>query len=146
MAVIDTATGELTGRLSTLLPGQQHAGTYPNALAQTPDGASLFVADASLDAVAVFERGSAGWAPSQRPMGFIPTEWYPTALAVREGELFVASGKGQGTGPNPGPVPPDSPDRTYAEAREKHPYIATLIRGSIARVNHFGSGAAARGD
>ena len=84
VAVIDTATGQLTGRLSTLLPGQTHAGTYPNALAQTPDGARLFVADASLDAVAVFKRGAAGWAPSQQPMGFIPTEWYPTALAVRE--------------------------------------------------------------
>ncbi len=135
VAVIDTATGQLTGRLSTLLPGQQHAGTYPNALAQSPDGARLFVADASLDAVAVFKRGVAGWALSQQSMGFIPTEWYPTALAVREGELFVAAGKGQGTGPNPGPLPPDSPDRTYGEAREKHPYIVSLIRGSIARLN-----------
>jgi len=135
VAVIDTATGQLTGRLSTLLPGQQHAGTYPNALAQSPDGVRLFVADASLDAVAVFQRGIAGWAPTQQPMGFIPTEWYPTALAVREGELFVASGKGQGTGPNPGPLPSDSPDRTYGEAREKHPYIVSLIRGSIARLN-----------
>ena len=135
VAVIDTATGQLTGRLSTLLPGQQHAGTYPNALAQSPDGARLFVADASLDAVAVFKRGVAGWALSQQPMGFIPTEWYPTALAVREGELLVAAGKGQGTGPNPGPLPPDSPDRTYGEAREKHPYIVSLIRGSIARLN-----------
>jgi len=135
VAVIDRATGQLTGRLSTLLPGQQHAGTYPNALAQSPDGARLFVADASLDAVAVFKRGVAGWALSQQPMGFIPTEWYPTALAVREGELLVAAGKGQGTGPNPGPLPPDSPDRTYGEAREKHPYIVSLIRGSIARLN-----------
>jgi len=135
VAVIDTATGQLATRLSTLLPGQQHAGTYPNALAQSPDGAGLFVADASLDAVAVFKKDAAGWAPSQRPMGFIPTEWYPTALAVREGELFVVSGKGQGTGPNPGPLLPDSPDRTYGEAREKHPYIVTLIRGSIARLN-----------
>lgn len=134
VAVIDTATGQLAARLSTLLPRQQHAGTYPNALAQSSDGARLFVADASLDAVAVFKRDGAGWAHSQQPMGFIPTEWYPTALAVREGELLVASGKGQGTGPNPGPLPPDSPDRTYGEAREKHPYIATLIRGSVARL------------
>ena len=104
VAVIDTATGQLTGRLSTLLPGQQHAGTYPNALAQSPDGARLFVADASLDAVAVFKRGVAGWALSQQPMGFIPTEWYPTALAVREGELFVAVGQGPGDGSEPRPA------------------------------------------
>ncbi|MGA2988177.1 MAG: beta-propeller fold lactonase family protein [Terriglobia bacterium] len=135
VAVVDTATGQIAGRLSTLLPGQQHAGTYPNALAQSPDGARLFVADASLDAVAVFKRGIAGWASTQQPVGFIPTEWYPTALAVREDELFMVSGKGQGTGPNPGPVPVDSPDRTNGEAREKHPYIVSLIRGSIARLN-----------
>jgi DNA-binding beta-propeller fold protein YncE len=135
VAVVDTATGQLAARLSTLLPGQQHAGTCPNALAQSPDGARLFVADASLDAVAVFKRDVAGWAASQQPMGFIPTEWYPTALAAREGELLVASGKGQGTGPNPGPLLPESPDRTNGEAREKHPYIVSLIRGSIARLN-----------
>ena len=135
VAVIDTATGQLTGELSTLLPGQTHAGTYPNALAQTLDGTRLFVADASLDSVAIFARGGAGSALPSKPMGFIPTEWYPTALAVRNGELFVASGKGQGTGPNPGLVPSDSPDRAYGEARKKHPYIATLIRGSLARLN-----------
>jgi YVTN family beta-propeller protein len=135
VAVIDTATGQLAAKLSTLLPGQQHAGTYPNALAQSPDGARLFVADASLDAVAVFKRGVAGWGPSQQPMGFIPTEWYPTALAVREGELLVASGKGHGTGPNAGPLPPDSLDPRFGEARKRHPYIVSLIRGSIARLN-----------
>ncbi|MFZ0962611.1 MAG: bifunctional YncE family protein/alkaline phosphatase family protein [Terriglobia bacterium] len=135
VAVIDTASGQLTGRLPTLLPGQQHAGTFPNALAQTPDGGRLFVADASLDAVAVFAMSGAGSTPSPQPLGFIPTEWYPTALAVWKGELFVASGKGQGTGPNPGPVPSDSPDRKDGEARQKHPYIVTLIRGSIARLS-----------
>ena len=135
VAVIDTASGQLTGRLSTLLPGQQHAGTFPNALAQTPDGARLFVADASLDAVAVFAMGFAGATPSPQPLGFIPTEWYPTALAVRKGELFVVSGKGQGTGPNPGLLPPDSLDPRVGEARVRHPYLVSLIRGSIARLN-----------
>jgi DNA-binding beta-propeller fold protein YncE len=134
VAVVDTATGQLAERLSTLLPGQQHAGTYPNALAQSPDGARLFAADASLDAVAVFARGGTGSALSPQPMGFIPTEWYPTALAVWDGELFVASGKGQGTGPNPGPAPPGSPDDIRGEARDKHPYIVSLIRGSVARL------------
>jgi DNA-binding beta-propeller fold protein YncE len=134
VAAIDTATGQLGGTLSTLLPGQQHAGTYPNALTQGPDGKRLFVADASLDAVAVFDRGAGGSTSLQHPIGFIPTEWYPTAVAVRGDELFVASGKGEGTGPNPGPVPSDSPDLTYGEAAQKHPYIATLIHGSVARL------------
>jgi DNA-binding beta-propeller fold protein YncE len=132
VAVIDTTQGKLTGKLSTLLPGQKHAGTYPNALAQTADGKRLFVADASLDAVAVFEISAL---PSPDPIGFIPTEWYPTALAVRNDELFVASGKGQGTGPNAGPAQKGSPDDTSGEERQKHPYIVSLIRGSVARMN-----------
>ena len=60
---------------------------------------------------------------------YIPTEWYPTALALRGDELFVATGKGMGTGPNSGWG--DDPEHP---GKRRHPYIATLIRGSIARV------------
>jgi len=126
VAVIDTRTGERTALLSMLLPGQKHGGAYPNALAQTADGNRLFVANASLDAVAVFDLSAASL--NSAPLGFIPTEWYPTALAVRGDELFIATGKGQGTGPNSGPAVKGGPD-------SKHPYIVSLIRGSVARLN-----------
>ena len=45
------------------------------------------------------------------PIGFIPTEWYPTALAVEGNHLYVATGKGKGTGPNgvPQPKPANPP-------------------------------------
>lgn len=134
VAVIDTGTGKIISRLSTRLPGQRHGGTFPNALAQTPDGARLFAADASLDAVAVYSMEKRPL-PSSQPMGFIPTEWYPTALAVQNGALLIASGKGQGTGPNPGVVPPHSLDYRGGEARVRHFYIPSLIHGSIARVS-----------
>jgi YVTN family beta-propeller protein len=128
VAVIDTATGSVTGTLSTLLPGQQYAGTYPNALAQS--GTALFVANASANAVAVFDVGAEGAQAPLRARGFLPTEWYPTALAVQGEDLFIVSGKGQGTGPNSGPILPSDP-----EARGgSHPYIVSLIRGSLARV------------
>ncbi len=61
---------------------------------------------------------------------FIPTEWYPTALAVQGEELLIASGKGEGTGPNAG-----WEDNPSHPGKRQHPYIASLIRGSIARVN-----------
>jgi YVTN family beta-propeller protein len=128
VAVVDTATGTVTATLSTLLPDQRYAGTYPNALAQS--GKSLFVANASSNAVGVFDIGSeTGEAPLQA-RGFIPTEWYPTALAVQGDDLFIVSGKGQGTGANSGPILPSDPS---ARGRS-HPYIASLIRGSLARV------------
>jgi DNA-binding beta-propeller fold protein YncE len=140
VAVIRTATGELAGFLNADLPGDEHGGVYPNALAQAADGKRLYVADASADAVAVFdmaefkENDSAGNSSSaQAAAGFIPTEWYPTALEVEKGDLFIATGKGKGTGPNGG----------FSAGGKKHangppkdfPYIAALIHGSVARVN-----------
>ncbi len=129
VAVIDTASGQPVATLSTKLPGQNFAGTYPNALAESADGKRLFVAAASLDAVAVFDVNTTTSEAPQPALGFIPTEWYPTALGVRGDDLFIASGKGVGTGPNSGPRAPSPVD-----AGALHPYIASMIHGSIARV------------
>jgi DNA-binding beta-propeller fold protein YncE len=132
VAVVHTAAADKPPvYLSTLLPGQVNGGSYPNALGLTADGKTLFVANASADAVAVFDVGDEKLDVPHHARGSIPTEWYPTAVAVRGGELFVASGKGQGTGPNSGPA-------SGKDTRENdfpHPYIASLIRGSIARLN-----------
>ncbi len=141
VAIIETTSGELVGMLSTELPGQTYGGSFPNALAQSADGNRLFVADASADAVAVFDMNAAqagsphpdSLAP-QKAIGFIPTEWYPTALAVQGDDLFIASGKGQGTGPNSAVLPPSAAS-TVNGPHENHPYIASLIHGSIARVS-----------
>jgi len=133
VAVIETATGTLVGQLSTELPGQRYGGTFPNALAETRDGSRLFVADASANAVAVFDMGRTfEKAPSvpRKPLGFIPTGWYPTALAVDGEDLLVASGKGEGTGANSSQLPSSD-----GESRGPHPYIASLIHGSIAEIS-----------
>jgi len=104
-------------------PTQKPPGGYPTSLAISHDGKSLFVADSSLDAVGVFVRGPLC-------LGFIPTDWYPTALAVHGDDLLIATAKGEGTGPNNGP------GKTANEVkRHGHPYIPTLLRGSIARLN-----------
>ena len=109
--------------LSTKLPDQQYGGNYPIALAITPDGQRLFVANASSDAVAVFDNSQS----DSKPRGFIPTEWYPTALAVHNEELFIATGKGHGTGPNKG-------FKGSSTAPGQNYYIASLLYGSIARI------------
>ena len=127
VAVIDTVTGSVMATLSALLPGQRYAGTYPNALARS--GTILFVANASANAVAVFDAGAETGSALQA-RGFIPTDWYPTALAVQGEDLFIVTGKGQGTGPNSGPILPLDPSNVG-----RHPYIASLIRGSLARVS-----------
>jgi DNA-binding beta-propeller fold protein YncE len=127
VAIIATADGHVERYLDPRLPGQTYGGSFPNALAQSADGSKLYVANASSDAVGAFDlQKDAGDQPSY----FIPTEWYPTALALEGDELFIATGKGEGTGPNSGWV-----DSLTRPGKKTHPYIASLIRGSIARVN-----------
>jgi len=138
VAVIATTDGKVERSLDTRLPGQNYGGNYPIALAQSDDGKTLYVADSSSDAVAVFDlresRGTHAQANQDRTAYFIPTEWYPTALAVQGDDLFVATGKGIGTGPNS-----DTETVPSRGNKPQHPYIASLIRGSIARVNLKGA-------
>ena len=118
-----------------LTPRAPH-GTGPNALALSPDGRTLYVANADNNDVAVVavDRGAGrdGAAAADgdgddgpRVLGLIPVGWYPTAVAVSpDGRtLYVANGKGQGSHPNPeGPTAPGS---------RRDQYIAALLTGSL---------------
>lgn len=133
VAAISTETGKVDRWYSTEVKGQKYGGTAPIALAQSPDGKRLFVADANLNAVAVFDTsGTGGDASSdQAALGFIPTEWYPSALIVHGGDLLIATAKGKGTGANSG-------QNTIPSGRRhrEHPYIPTLLYGSLSTVNY----------
>ncbi len=124
VAVVQVATGKLAGVFSTRLAGQKYGGTFPVALAISADGRRLFVADASADAVAVIDAARPQASPPRPPLGFIPTDWYPTALSVEGETLWIASGKGEGAGPN---------GRLRRRGSDVG-YIPTLVHGSIARV------------
>lgn len=138
VAVVRVADGKVAALLSTELPGEEYGGSYPNALTQSQDGKLLFAADAGSDDVAVFNTEDFLSRPSSnlrlvKPAGFIPTEWYPTALATVGGDLLVATGKGEGTTANA-----LSPAGATAEMKRVHrsyTYIATLLHGSVARLN-----------
>ena len=136
VAVISTKSAEVVALLDTTVRNQEFAGTYPSALAQSADGKRLFVADASLNAVAVFDTSKMltnttdSNSASAPALGFIPTDWYPSALAVQRNDLLIATAKGQGTGPNKG-----MGKTAYEVRHQAHPYIPTLLRGSIARLN-----------
>jgi DNA-binding beta-propeller fold protein YncE len=129
IAEISTATNEVSGTFATRLAAQKYAGNYPTALAQSQDGKYIFASASSLNAVAVFDTSQAH-AGSGTPLGFIPTDWYPSALAVHGDDLLIATAKGQGTRSN------KEMGKTVYETKHKdHPYIPTLLRGSIARLN-----------
>jgi len=75
-------------------------GTYPNALAVSPDNTRLYVAEAGLNSVAVVDVTSS---TAPKLIGRIPTDWYPSALTVSaDGHyLYVANAKGVGEDINP---------------------------------------------
>ena len=155
VAEVSTEKGDYFVSLNTTVRNQHYAGTYPNALAQSKDGKRLFVADASSNAIAVFdtsnaqpivdphavsdvsnipldphEAAAAGAVLRLIAIGFIPTDWYPSALAVQGDDLLIATAKGQGSGPN------QAMGKTAYEIKHnRHAYIPTLLRGSIARLN-----------
>jgi DNA-binding beta-propeller fold protein YncE len=132
VVVLSTASGKETNWLETDLPGQKFGGSQPASLALSSDGARLFAGDAATDAVAVFDAKKATSVPytDPEPLGFIPTDWYPTALAVHGDDLLIATAKGEGSRPNN-----DMGKTSYEMRHRDHPYIPTLIRGSIAELN-----------
>ena len=134
VVAVSTADGQPRRWFSTRLREEKFAGTTPLALAQTPDGKRLFAAAATLDAVAVFDTTASPATDSsspQRALGFIPTQWYPSALAFHGDEVLVATAKGRGTGPNNQMVMTNSGRR-----HREHPYIPTLLNGSLARIHY----------
>lgn len=96
--------------ISTSLYPDAPEGSTPDALAVSPDGKTLFAANADNNDVMVVDISNASIsddAPNRGESvsivdGFIPVGWYPSALAVSplDGALIVANGKGLASRPN----------------------------------------------
>ena len=147
VAAVDISRGRFKVRsyFSARLPGQTYFGAEPQALALSPDASRLYVANGGSDAVAVYDTASTKTTPAKGssgaskerarmapPLGFIPTEWFPTALAVAHGKLYIATGKGQGSGPNN--MPQHAVPGSDIKASQSS-YIATLMHGSLATID-----------
>jgi DNA-binding beta-propeller fold protein YncE len=117
------AVFEMVEPTAGLKPGSKKNSTEPDAALKGRSTQDNHADDATL-------KGRSTQTDVHHAAYFIPTEWYPTALAIHDDELLVATGKGTGTGPNSAwEADPEHP------GKQSHPYIATMIRGSIARVN-----------
>lgn len=127
---VDVKSGTPLHTYRVALGSAEAAGSIPIGLALSTDQKFLYAASAALNAVAVFnlETRTKPEEP-ELPIGFVPTEWYPSALAIEGDDLLIASAKGTGSGPNGIKATVQS-----GLHPNPHPYIATLIGGSIQRL------------
>src|SRR5205823_12848223 len=99
IAIVDLATNGVTYQSVAPFDGAQ-VGAHPDAFALSPDGSTLFVALAGLDAVELLQGNGTRLGSTPR---YIPTGWYPSALAVTgtadHYRLWVANAKGGGSAP-----------------------------------------------
>jgi DNA-binding beta-propeller fold protein YncE len=141
VAAVDVAQGRFNvkGYFDTRLPGQSYFGAEPEALAISPDGRRLYVADLGADAIAVLNPAklthSLAAKTMAEPIGFVPTEWMPMDLAFTGGKLYVATAKGTGTGPNNFHQRPTEETRDNRRMKGKTTYIGTLLYGSLAAID-----------
>lgn len=114
ISVIDTLTPDGGVVLTTpIVDGSQHGWT-PNGIAYDAVAKRLYVSLGGLNAVAAFsvDLPMTG-APTLAPAGMLPSDWWPTAVALRQdGAVVVVTGKGHGTGPDTTPFGPGEGDIT----------------------------------
>lgn len=96
--------------------GRPLRGVMPSGLAV--DAGRLYVAESGINAVAVLD------AETMRVIEHIPAGWNPSAVAVRDGTLYVVNAKGRGTGANAG----------EAHDAKGPSYIGALEYGSLQAV------------
>jgi len=132
--VIDTKIDTVQEIIHTALFPNSPEGSTPDALAIDSDGEKLYVANADNNCVAVIDVE----VPRKSLVkGFIPTGWYPTALAVTpdEKKLLIGVGKGNVTHPN------RVSDNRINEARQGPPGIGGYVKIPFPHVGMTLSGA-----
>jgi YVTN family beta-propeller protein len=172
ISVIDPLGDRVVETISVRLSEKSLLGGSPEGVALSADGATLYVANAHSNAVAVVGLGAAAMGISahqgeeksfdddeEKPTGrsqvrgFIPTGQYPSALAVADGWLFVANGKGTGfeassvVANDSGRAPNTANDRFpvgTGSVRQGGEYIGALIAGTISQIAEPDPGTLAR--
>jgi DNA-binding beta-propeller fold protein YncE len=125
VSVLDPATGKGIQTINCALHPGAPNGNTPNSLSITPDGDVLFVANADANNLAVLNVADA---KNVKPMGFIPTGWYPTSVRFNPHDktIYVANGKGLSSKSNR-----SGPNPLLPRARNVNEYIGQLFNGTL---------------
>ena len=126
------AAGAVIETIRTSMDPKAPVGSTPDALALSPDGRRLYVANADNNNVAVVDVANR---KESRVLGFIPTGWYPTALAVSADgqQLYVGTGKGMGFRRN-FPAETASPTKS-PDPKSPYDYIGAVLSGHVSIVD-----------
>jgi YVTN family beta-propeller protein len=122
------ADGKVIETIKTSLDPQDPVGSTPDALAVSPDGKFLYVANADNNDVAMI---SIARKADSAVLGFIPTGWYPSAVGVTPDgkKLLVATGKGMGSRPTV-PVLGKHPDKA-PDPLTPYDYVGDILAGHL---------------
>lgn len=142
--------GEVIETINTALDPEAPIGSTPDAVAVSPDGKRLFVANAGNNDVAVIDISrfdARHHLCSSYVKGFIPTGWYPSALAVAPDgkKLYIGVGKGlyfRGSAPDADIPDASEVDKRYGgyfysfvpERRKHFQYIGDVLNGAVSAV------------
>ncbi|MEO7043567.1 MAG: bifunctional YncE family protein/alkaline phosphatase family protein [Gemmatimonadaceae bacterium] len=129
--VLNTSSREVVARLMDPPPSGPAEGSTPDAVAISTDGTRVFAAEADNNAVGVFDLSAAASdvasaRGSDKLVGRIPVDWYPTAVVAAHDTLLVLSGKGLGTAPNP-----DGPNPLHPASKTSRAYTLGQTSGSL---------------
>ena len=125
------AGGKVAETIKTSLSPTDPVGSTPDALALSPDGKRLYVANADNNDVAVIDTSRPD---ASRILGFIPTGWYPTALAIAPNgrTLYVGTGKGLRFRANDKATDPYT--RNQPTTNQPYDYIGGLLSGAVSAI------------
>ncbi|MBI4905106.1 MAG: hypothetical protein HY820_15840 [Acidobacteria bacterium] len=123
--VINSKTLKPVEVISTSMYRMAPVGSTPNALALDPTHKMLFVANGDNNNVAVINISDVD---ASHVAGFIPTPWYPSALAVSPDakSLYVGTSKGMGGYSNI-----DGPTSPLAQKGSRTRHIGAMQQGSL---------------
>ncbi|HEX5494998.1 MAG TPA: beta-propeller fold lactonase family protein, partial [Mycobacteriales bacterium] len=130
VSVIDASSQRVVSSIPLAPYLHAPVGANPDALAVSPGGRHLYVANSGDNDVAVVD------VRTGTVTGLIPTAWYPTSVQRVGDQLYVLNAKGLGVGPNlAGPNPwTEVLKRTSRWKTWIRHYVGAMLKGTLSTI------------